>query len=164
MVEYKYCPLCGTRLRKDFVEKRERKKCPSCGWIWYSNPLPSVVCLVKNDKGEVLLIKRGVEPGKGKWALPSGFMEQEETPEEACIRELEEETGIKGKVKRLIAVYSEFTEIYGNVLLLAYEVEPFSFNVTPGEDAEDGRFFNINNLPEIAFNSHRKIIYGEGNS
>ncbi len=157
MDEYRYCPLCSKKLILKVVEGRKRKVCSSCGWVWYNNPLPSVVCFLKKGN-KVLLIKRGVEPGKGKWALPSGFMEQEETPEQACLRELEEETGIKGKIKKLIAVYTEFTTIYGNVLLIVYEVEYVKGELKPGEDAQEAKFFDLRALPEIAFKSHEKII------
>jgi len=86
------------RLKIREEEGRKRLVCPACGWVNYENPIPSSAALVRNEKGEILLVKRGVEPGRGKWALPSGFIEIEETPEEACLRELKEETGLEGKI------------------------------------------------------------------
>jgi len=62
---YKYCPRCGSRLKLKQIEQRKRFICPECRWVEYRNPLPSAAALVRNKKGDVLLVKRGVEPGKG---------------------------------------------------------------------------------------------------
>ncbi len=155
---FRYCPVCGKLLEKKFIEGKRRLVCPECGWICYENPIPSVVILLKNSKDEILLIKRGVEPQKGTWALPSGFMEADEDPEETALRELHEETGIRGKIKRLIGVYTEPTKAYGRVLLVAYEAEFLEGKPRPGSDTVDVSFFPKEGLPEIPFNAHQKIL------
>jgi len=154
---YKYCPRCGNELKLKRIEDRKRFVCPECRWVNYRNPLPSAAALVRNKKGGVLLVKRGVEPGKGKWALPSGFIEIDETPEKACLRELKEETGLKGKIVRLIGVYSQRSKLYTNVLIIGYEVEARG-NLSPGSDSQRTEFFPSDKLPPIPFSSHRKII------
>lgn len=154
---FKYCPRCGSGLKGKKEEGRRRLFCPQCQWISYENPLPSAAALVRNEKIEILLVQRGVEPGLGKWALPSGFIEIDETPEEACLRELEEETGLIGKIRRLIGVYSQKSLIYKNVLIIGYEVKA-SGVLSPGSDSQRAEFFPAFKLPEIAFSSHRKII------
>ncbi len=153
----KYCSICGAELRIKRVEDRKRVVCPRCNWIKYENPLPSSAAFVRNKKGEILLVKRGVEPGKGKWALPSGFIEIEETPEQACLRELEEETGLRGKILRLIGVYAQKSLMYKNVLIIGYEVEAKG-NLSPGSDSLSAEFFSLTQLPEIAFSSHSRMI------
>ncbi len=153
-----YCPVCGTLLRKGKSGGRPRLLCPKCGWIFHRNPVPSVVALLRNPEGEILLVKRGVEPHKGRWALPSGFVEIEETPEEACCREVKEETNLDGRVLRLIGVYSELTKLYGRVLLIAYEVEPTKGRAAAGSDTTEVRFFSPRKLPVIPLSSHREII------
>jgi len=156
MKEFRYCPRCSHSLIAIRKEGRKRLACPECGWINYENPLPSVAVVIrKGDK--ILLVKRGVEPGKGRWALPSGFIEIEETPQKACLRELKEETGLKGKIKRLIGVYSQRTKIYKNVLIISYEVIPEG-KPKPGSDTKEVKFFSLKNLPPIPFSSHRKTI------
>lgn len=158
MKSYKFCPLCKKSLEKREIENITRFVCPDCGWTHYANPVPSAVAFVYNKREEILLIKRGVAPGKGKWALPSGFIEQHEIPEQTAIRELEEETHIKGSIKRLIGVYSEPTKLYGNVLLIAYDVNPVSGKIRPGSDTLAARYFPAKRLPSIPFRSHRMII------
>jgi 8-oxo-dGTP diphosphatase len=154
---YKYCPRCGSKLELERIEQKKRPLCPECRWVYYRNPLPSAAALVRNKKGDVLLVKRGVEPGKGKWALPSGFIEIDETPEKACLRELKEETGLQGKIARLIGVYSQRSALYTNVLIIGYEVDARG-KPCPGSDSQRAEFFPSNRFPPIPFSSHRKII------
>lgn len=154
---FKYCPRCGSELSSKKEEGKKRLFCAACRWIGYENPLPSAAALVRSKKNEILLVKRGIEPGKGKWALPSGFIEIDETPDKACLRELEEETGLKGKIVRLIGIYSQKSLLYKNVLIIGYEVKASGI-LSPGSDSQKAEFFQASKLPAIAFSSHRKII------
>ncbi|MFW6131001.1 MAG: NUDIX hydrolase [Candidatus Aminicenantaceae bacterium] len=153
----KYCLYCGSELKIKEIEGQKREYCSSCSWIYYKNPIPSVAALIENEKYEILLIKRAVEPGKGKWALPSGFVEIDETPEKACLRELKEETGLNGKIVRLIGIFPQKSRIYENVLIIGYKVEAKGKTI-PGSDSLDVKYFSLNHLPQIPFSSHRKII------
>ncbi len=156
----KYCPQCKYPLRRIKINKRRRLVCQKCGWINYENPLPAVVAVVKDNK-EILLIKRGIEPHKGKWSLPSGFIEIEETSQEACLRELKEETNLEGKISGLIGVYSQKSKMYKNILVVAYEVEVKKRKeLAAGDDAQEARLFPAERLPHIPFSSHRQIIEG----
>ena len=154
---FKFCPKCGAGLRVKKIEKKKRFICPGCGWVNYKNPLPSAAAFVRNRKDAILLVKRGVEPGRGKWALPSGFIEIDETPERACLRELKEETGLKGEIIRLIGVYSQKSALYKNVLIIGYEVNARG-NLLPGSDSQKAAFFSVGNLPVVPFSSHIKMI------
>ncbi|MGB9561477.1 MAG: NUDIX domain-containing protein, partial [bacterium] len=88
----KHCPYCGGALGVKNLDDRERKVCLICGRLIYENPVPAVAVVVFDDCKRVLLVRRGVEPGKGKWSLPGGFIELDETPYETARRELFEET------------------------------------------------------------------------
>jgi 8-oxo-dGTP diphosphatase len=123
----------------------------------YENPLPSSAAFVRNGRGDILLVKRGVDPGKGEWALPSGFIEVDETPAEACLRELEEETGLVGRIKRLLGVYSQASTMYKNVIIIAYLVQAEGI-LRPGSDSMSAEFFAPDDLPPIAFPSHIEIL------
>jgi L-aspartate-alpha-decarboxylase len=164
MKKYNYCPLCRSTLVKRKKEGVLRAFCPECDWTDYANPLPSVAALVQNPAGEILLIKRGVAPGKGSWALPTGFIEQHEDPETAVLRELHEETGVHGAVKRFIGVYTEKTALYGNVLLLGYEISLISGRPRAGSDTTQARFFPVKKMPKIFFRSHRAVIHDHLNT
>ncbi|MDH4210146.1 MAG: aspartate 1-decarboxylase [candidate division WOR-3 bacterium] len=158
MKNHKFCPLCGSILLAKKIDGLDRPVCLTCGWIYYANPLPSAVAFVLREGKEVLLIKRGVQPGKGKWALPSGFVEADELPQQTVIRELKEETGINGTLSHLIGVYTEPTKMYGNVLLIAYDVKYQTGKPRARTDTVDAKFFPLSKIPRIPFDSHRAII------
>ena len=155
---FKFCPLCKYYLRGKQVDGYKRLVCQKCGWIYYINPLLVVVCAVKDKRGKILAAKRNFAPGKNKWALPGGFVESGETPETACLRELKEETGLRGKIKRLIGVYIQKTEYYGSLLVIGYEVSVSKNNLSLNNELKEAEFFSKRDLPIIPFLSHRKII------
>lgn len=156
--EFKFCPLCRYYLRRKQVDGYKRLVCQKCGWIYYKNPLPVVVCAVIDKKGKILIAKRNLKPGINKWALPGGFVESNETPEIACLRELEEETGLKGKIKGLIGVYIQKTREYDSLLVMGYEVEVFKHSLFLNNELKEAKFFSIKDLPSIPFSSHREIL------
>ena len=156
-MSFKNCPICGDFLDSKTLEDRERKACFGCGWIYYENPLPSAAGFVRNENGGILLVRRGVEPGYGLWALPSGFIEIDETPEMGCLRELEEETGLKGKIVHLVGVYSQESSMYKNVIIIGYEVDVFG-ELKPGSDSLEAKYFLPKDLPGIAFPSHSQML------
>jgi len=153
-----FCPYCGYKLIRKILEGRERLYCSKCGKIYYENPTPVVAVVARDDEGKILLIKRKIEPRKGEWALPSGFMELEESPIEAALRELAEETGLKGKSKKLIGVYPNNSEIHGYLVTIIYEVEIMGGKLRAGDDAEEAEFFAVNQIPLLAFQSHREAL------
>ena len=154
----KFCPYCGYKLVRKMLEGRERLYCSRCRKIYYENPTPVVAVIARDDEGKILLIKRKIEPCKGEWALPSGFMEIEESPIEAALRELTEETGLKGKSKKLIGVYPNNSEIHGYLVTIIYEVEILVGKLCAGDDAEEAVFFTASQLPALAFQSHWEAL------
>jgi len=156
--EYKYCPVCGTPLESGVFEAKKRKFCPNCDFIDYKNPLPVALAIAVKNK-RFLLIKRGVAPGKGRWASPSGFIELGETPEEACLRELEEETGASGRIAKLVGVVrQEDREVYGDMLVVEYLVEVGDEELAPGDEVEDAKFFDMTDLPDYYLAFFNRIV------
>ena len=145
---FQYCPICGRLLELGVLDGKERKFCPNCDFIDYKNPLPVAVAIAVKGK-KVLMIKRGIAPRKGTWGPPSGFIEVGETPEEACLRELKEETGVSGQVVRLVGVSRlGDKEVYGDMLMVRYLVKVGDEEITPGDEVEDARFFDIAELSD----------------
>jgi ADP-ribose pyrophosphatase YjhB (NUDIX family) len=104
------------------------------------------------------LVKRSVEPAKGKWCLPGGFIEIDETIEEAVLRELEEETGIRGEIEGLVDFFSQKGRHYRAILIFGYKVKILGGELKAGDDAQDAGFFSLDDLPPIAFLSHQRLI------
>lgn len=123
----------------------------------HRNPALTVdAVLIENRR--VLLIRRKNPPFQGKYALPGGFVEYGESTESAVLRELKEETGIDAKIIKLIGVYSDpERDPRGHTVSVAYLVKKISRDIRAGDDAEQAKFFLLNNLPELAFD-HKKII------
>lgn len=123
----------------------------------YKNPALTVDGII--TKGErILLIERGKPPFKGKYALPGGFVEYGETVEDAVVREIEEETGQKTGVKRLVGVYSDpERDPRGHTVSVVFELKNTDGEVEGGSDAASASFISLKDLPELAFD-HSKII------
>lgn len=103
----RFCHQCRGTLRERLAqgEDRPRLVCDQCGFIHYVNP-KIVVGAIPERAGRVLLMRRGIEPRYGTWTFPGGFMEIDETAEEAALREAKEEVGLCLKLGRLLGVYS----------------------------------------------------------
>lgn len=153
---WNFCPQCGRALLDRHDGEAASPFCPNCKRHYYHNPPPVVASLAVRD-GKVLLIRRAVEPALGQWALPGGFMEIGETPEEAALRELAEETGVEGKVKRLLGVVYQGSARYGSVVVMGFVLEA-SGEPRPGSDAEEAGFFAPDASPPLAFASHRELL------
>ena len=108
----------------------------------------------------VLLIKRKYEPFKGEWAIPGGFVRNEEYLEEAVERELHEETGIKiNYLEQLYTFGKPSRDPRGRVVSVAYFglVRPNAYKIVASTDAEQVQWFNINELPKLSFD-HKEIL------
>ncbi len=157
-MQKKYCHFCGKKLTEKYVEGRNRKYCTKCREPIYENPIPATCTIVADSRNRILLVKRSVEPKIGHWCLPGGFMELDETPEEAALRELKEETGITGKIEMLIGITANTHSMYGTVLISGFLVRTFSGEPVAGDDASDVAYFNMDDMPVVAFQSHRMFI------
>jgi 8-oxo-dGTP diphosphatase len=119
-------------------------------------PKLMVDVVIPSERG-VVLIRRGTEPFKGRWALPGGFVEVGETVEEAADREAAEETGLAVEVARLVGVYSDpERDPRGHYVSVAFLARVFSGDLVAGTDASEVAALDPNSV-ELAFD-HRKII------
>ena len=115
-----FCSRCGAPLVFGPVagEDRERLICSGCSHVAYVNPRLVVTTLPVTDDGEIVLIRRGIEPGKGSWAQPGGFLEVDETVNQAAIRETWEETGLLVEPGEIVGLY---TRLEASVVTIAFE-------------------------------------------
>ena len=148
----KFCKNCGTAVvyrQPDDGDTKNRAVCPACNTVHYENPL-NVVGTVPVWDDKVLLCKRNIEPRKGKWTLPAGFMELEETTAEGAARETVEEAGAQFEMQSLFSVLS--VPRVGQVHLF-YRATLTSDQFNPGFETMEAKLFAEADIPwdEIAF-------------
>src|SRR6266513_2157275 len=100
-----FCTECGARMEQRLAFGQTRDVCPDCGHVHFVDPKVAVGVVVAID-GKIVLGKRAHEPNLGRWSFPSGFVDVGEVLEDAAVREVEEETGLKVQIDRLLGVYS----------------------------------------------------------
>jgi ADP-ribose pyrophosphatase YjhB (NUDIX family) len=148
----RFCSRCGAALEFGPIEGEERKRlaCPNCGFIFYVNPRLVVTTLPITDAGEVMLIKRGIEPALGMWAQPGGFLEIDETVREAAIRETLEETGLEVEPLAILGLYSR---VPAAVVVVAFEARIVGGSPTVTRESLETRPFAPDEIPwpEVAF-------------
>lgn len=150
-----------------FLRKKNSLHCAACRFIFYNNPKPTVNVLLKDAKGNILLVRRAVPPFKGWWDLPGGFMQYGEDPCQTLRRELKEELGFALPASiRFLGLFHEYYENEGNreerysLLVLVYGARLSRHaSLKPHDDVSDYRFFHPDELPKrIAFPSLRSFL------
>ena len=155
----KHCRNCGSAVVyrvPDDGDTRERAVCPACHTIHYENPNNVVGTIpVLNDR--VLLCKRNIEPRKGKWTLPAGFMELNESTAQGAARETVEEAGAEFEMEGLLAVMSVVR--VGQVHLF-YRARLLHDRFDPGHETMEAKLFTEDEIPwdELAFRTVREAL------
>ena len=154
-----HCKACGCAVTyrvPDDGDTRERAVCNACHTIHYENPL-NVVGTVPVWGNQVLLCKRNIEPRLGKWTLPAGFMELNETVAEGAARETVEEAGAQFEMQELFALMN-VTRV-GQVHFF-YRAQLTSDKFDPGHETQEARLFAEHEIPwdEIAFRTVKETL------
>jgi ADP-ribose pyrophosphatase YjhB (NUDIX family)/ribosomal protein S18 acetylase RimI-like enzyme len=157
MRELIYCPVCGHKLIERELGGRPRKACANCGYVHYVNPVPAVGILIEMDGG-VVLIRRGQPPHQGEWTLPSGFIEADESAEEAAVREAEEETGLQVEIIDLAGINSFPEGPPTSGIIIFFRVRPLGGELRGGDDALEARVFLPEAMPRLPFRTHREVM------
>lgn len=154
----RFCPRCGHTMRTRTVGDKPRRSCPQCDYIYFTDPKVGVGVFVLNAAGEVLLVRRVMNPERGKWSIPAGFLDQGEDPQTTAVREAREETGLDVAITGLIDVYHNPPQAGGASIFVLYRAEARGGTLRAGDDADAVGFFALDDLPELAFNSTQDMI------
>src|SRR5215212_7413718 len=105
---FRFCPVCGGGLESRLLKagEPERLVCVACGFVFYLDPKVAVGTIISDGDRRIVLVKRAIEPGYGKWVFPGGYVDRGEEVEVAAIREAREEVGLEVRIDRLINIYS----------------------------------------------------------
>lgn len=154
----RFCSRCGAALGERVVHSRARPACPACGFVVYIDPKVACAALLVRE-GQVLLVRRRHQPGRGLWCLPCGFAEADEPPEQAVQREVKEEAGLAVKLAGLLGIYHYTDDPRGAGLLIVFRARCDDFAaLAPGDDADDLGFFAPDALPPISHHTHRSAL------
>lgn len=155
---YSNCPSCGGLLHARVVKPPEpaRLVCVDCEFIYFQNPKVASAVIV-HDQGRVVLLRRSIEPGFGKWVFPGGFVDLNEVVEEAARREAREEACVDVAIERLLNVYS-----YADrpVVLIVYVGRIVGGAPAAGDECSEMRMFAPEEIPwdDLAFLSTRDAL------
>lgn len=145
-----YCPICGSNLINKQIEGRTRRYCRRCEKPIYQNPKPCGGVLVVDERERLLLVKRTQPPAPGAWSVPAGYLEADEPPREAAIRELREETGLTVSTDDLQLFETIFVRHPNgrHVLVIIYTTDRSATtgNVIAGSDAAEAQFWDLMEL------------------
>jgi 8-oxo-dGTP diphosphatase len=106
--EYRFCPRCGGQLERRLLKpaEPERLVCTRCGFVFYLDPKIAVGTIIRTEAGRLVLVRRAIEPGYGKWVFPGGYVDRGEPLPSAAIREAREECGLDVRLEGLVNIYS----------------------------------------------------------
>jgi len=133
-----------------------RPVCPNCNYTVYYDPKVAVVMRVIHDDA-VLLVRRGVAPEKGNWALPAGFVNADEDPAHAAAREIREETGLLVNNVRLLDVFANPGDATADIMI-AYGADVVGGQLAAADDALEAVFFTADALPPTSFMTTKWLI------
>lgn len=154
----KHCRVCGSAVAYVIPEgdNRERAVCPACGEIHYENPI-NVVGTVPVWGEQVLLCRRAIEPRKGLWTLPAGFLELGESSSDGALRETDEEAGAHVELEGLFTVLNV---VRAGQLHLFYRARMLDTHLAPGPETIEAQLFAEHQIPwaEIAFRTVRQTL------
>lgn len=158
----KFCSECAHPVALAIPEgdNRPRYVCPNCHAIHYQNPklvIGSIPVWEQDGKLQILLCKRAIEPRYGYWTLPAGFMENEETTEQAAVRETEEEAGADVELGKLFTLLNV---AHVHQVHLFYLARLRNLNFAPGEESLEVQLFTQDEIPwdELAFPTVRSTL------
>ena len=165
--DFVFCPSCGAPLTDGIRFDRMRRFCRYCGFIYFRDPKVAVIALVEDDD-RVLLVRRAVIPRIGHWSLPGGYMDADERPDEAVVREVQEETGVDVRVLGLHTLHPMLGHADSSAgkptipkgIVLVYRAAWVAGEPAPSDDVSEARWFEADEVPwdTLAFETTDRFL------
>lgn len=155
---FRFCPVCGAKLTSSILKDHEpsRLVCAQCGFVFYLDP-KLVACVIVEMDEKIILLKRAIEPQKGKWVVPGGYVDRGEVVKTAALRETKEECGIDVRIKRLLGVYS-----YPGIVeaMVFYIADYAGGELIKGDEVLEVKLVELNDIPweDLAFQSTKDAL------
>jgi ADP-ribose pyrophosphatase YjhB (NUDIX family) len=146
--------VCGGPLEARLLKSTEPERlvCQRCTFVFYLDPKVAVATIVTDDRGHILLVRRAIEPGYGKWVIPGGYVDRGEEVRSAAIRETLEESGIEIRLERLVNIYSYTGRV---PVIIVYAATMTGGCLGCDDEGLEARFFEPDSIPweDLAFRS-----------
>ncbi len=159
---FRFCPACGEPLEPRVLKVTEPKRLvctsPACGFVFYLDPKIAVGTIIRlDDSGRIVLVRRAIEPGYGKWVFPGGYVDRGEEITLAAVREAREESGLDVRIDHLINIYSYAGR---TPIVVVYAATRLGGELAVDEEGLEGRAFAPETVPwdELAFRSTREAL------
>lgn len=156
---YRFCPRCGHALERRLLKagEPERLVCAACGFVFYIDPKIAVGTIIRAVSGGIVLVRRAIEPGYGKWVFPGGYVDRGETLTSAAIREAREECGLDVHLDGLINIYSYAGRA---PVIVAYAATAVGGNLEAADECLEASAVDAANIPwdDLAFRSTRDAL------
>jgi len=151
---FRFCPRCGGTLEHRLLKpaEPERLVCTACGFVFYLDPKIAVGTIIKAESGRLVLCRRAIDPGYGKWVFPGGYVDRGEPLTTAAIREAREECGLEVRLDGLVNIYS----YPGRApVIVVYAATALSGTLTTDDESTESAEFDRASIPwnELAFRS-----------
>jgi len=157
--DFRFCPVCGGALESRSLRDGDpaRLVCTACGFVFYLDPKLAVGTIITDEQNRVVLVKRAIEPGYGKWVFPGGYVDRGEEVRSAAVREAREETGLEVRLDRLVNIYSYAGRV---PVIVVYSATMMGGCLGCDDEGLEARFFEPETIPweELAFRSTREAL------
>jgi 8-oxo-dGTP diphosphatase len=156
---FRFCPVCGGALEPRLLKEGDpaRLVCVDCAYVFYLDPKLAVGTVITDQHGRIVLVRRAIEPGYGKWVFPGGYVDRGEEVQRAAVREAREETGLEVRIDRLINIYSYTGRI---PVIVVYSATMTGGCLGCDDEGLEARFFEPDAIPwdELAFRSTHEAL------
>ncbi|MGE0705147.1 MAG: NUDIX domain-containing protein [Vicinamibacterales bacterium] len=151
---YRFCPRCGGTLELRLLKSTEppRLVCADCGFVFYLDPKVAVGTIIRSESGRIVLVRRAIEPGYGKWVFPGGYVDRGESILDAAVREAREECGLDVELEGLVNIYSYPG---ASLVVIVYAARAIGGSLAVDDESLEASEFTADAIPwpELAFRS-----------
>ena len=156
---YRFCPVCGDTLVSKLLKAGdpERLLCTGCGFVLYLDPKVAVGTIIAMPDDRIVLVRRAIEPGYGRWVFPGGYVDRGEVVRVAAVREAREEAGLEIRLDGLVSIYSYAGR---TPVIIVYAATPTGGELQHDDESLEIRTFTEADIPwdELAFRSTREAL------
>lgn len=155
--QVRFCLRCGQKLERRVQFGGLRPVCPACNYTHFFDPKVAAAVWAE-QVGQVLLVRRAMEPARGHWTVPGGFVDAGEDPAKAAVRECEEETGLKVGITSLLDVVSGREHERGADFVIFYRATIEGGDLRACDDVDRVDWFGPEEIPQLAFKATHVMV------